>query len=262
MLTVFTSVKARREEAFVSGPIQPATAATATSGPTRRERVRDATTAEIKATARALLVADGPDALTVRAIARTMGLTPAALYRYFAGHEELVTAMCGDVLDEITATLETARDTVALDDPMGRLMVICRAFRTWSLAHPREFQLTFASMIDKPSIVAEAKDGEGIAFGGVFLGVFAEIWAHQPFRVPTEAELSPALLVQLNEFSARTGDQLPTGVLVAYLSGWVRLYGAVTIEVFGHLGFALADPEPMFEAMLADMCRAMSTPVS
>lgn len=270
MLTVFTSVKTfPREELRVSGPTTPGAASpatfAATAGPTRRERARDATTAEIKATARALLVADGPDALTIRAIARTMGLTPAALYRYFAGHEELVTAMCGDVLDEITATLEIARDTVALDDPLGRLMVICRAFRTWSLAHPREFQLTFASMIDKPTVAAGTPDGDGrdsIAFGGVFLGVFAEIWAHQPFRVPTDAELPPALLEQLIEFSARTGDRLPKGVLVAYLSGWVRLYGAVTIEVFGHLGFALADPEPMFEAMLADMCRAMSTPLS
>jgi len=233
------------------------------AAPTRRERARDATTAEIKTTARALLVAEGPDALTVRAIARTMGLAPAALYRYFDGHEELVTAMCGDVLDEITATLEAARDTVGRDDPIGRLMVMCRAFRTWSLAHPREYQLTFASMIDKPKMVAGSDQGDGgIAFGGVFLGVFVEIWAHQPFLVPTDAELPPGLLDQLKEFSARTGDRLPTGVLVAFLSGWVRLYGAVTIEVFGHLGFALADPEQMFEAMLADMRRALSTPVS
>lgn len=241
------------------GPAAPA----ASVASTRRERARDATTAEIKATARALLVAEGPDALTVRAIARTMGLTPAALYRYFAGHEELVTAMCGDVLDEITATLEAARDTVGLEDPMGRLMAICRAFREWSLAHPREYQLTFASMIDKP-LVGPGSDqaDDGIAFGSVFLGVFAEIWAHRPFHVPADDQLPPALVLQLREFSARTGDILPLGVLVAYLSGWVRLYGAVTIEVFGHLGFALADPEPMFEAMLADMRRAMTTPVS
>ena len=223
--------------------------------PSRRERARDATVAEIKDTARALLVQQGPDALTVRAIAREMGLTPPALYRYFAGHEELVTAMCTDVLDEITAALEAARDTVGRDDPVGRLMATCRGFREWSLAHPREFQLTFASMVDKP------KDG-GVAFGAVFLGVFVEIWAHQPFLVPTDDQLPHALVAQLREFSARTGDRLPLGVLVAYLSGWVRLYGAVTIEVFGHLGFALADPEPMFEAMLADMRRALTTPLS
>jgi len=230
----------------------------------RRERARDATVAEIKATARTLLVQEGPDALTVRAIAREMGLTPPALYRYFAGHEELVNAMCMDVLDEITATLETARDTVGRDDPVGRLMATCRGFREWSLAHPREFQLTFASMVDKPAVGPGPhpghKDG-GIAFGAVFLGLFVEIWAHQPFLVPTDDQLPPDLVAQLREFSTRTGDQLPLGVVVAYLSGWVRLYGAVTIEVFGHLGFALTDPEPMFEAMLADMRRQLSLPV-
>ena len=57
---------------------------------TRRSRVRDATVAEIKATARTLLVAEGPEALTLRAIARAMGMTAPALYRYFDSHEALV----------------------------------------------------------------------------------------------------------------------------------------------------------------------------
>jgi hypothetical protein len=51
---------------------------------------------------------------------------------------------------------------------------------------------------------------------------------------------------------------LPLGALAAYLGGWVRLYGAVTIESFGHLGFALDDAEPMFEAMLAEMRRQLA----
>ena len=231
--------------------------------PTRRERVRDATMAEIKSTARALLVQAGPDALTVRAIAREMGMTAPALYRYFAGHEDLVAALVEDVFAEITATLEAARDEIGVDDPIARLMATCRAFRAWSLAHPREFQLTFASMVDGPPVGHDRDHVHGgVSFGAVFLGLFVEIWAHQPFRVPAESDLPGSLTAQLRTFSALTGDRLPLGVLVAYLSGWVRLYGAVTIEVFGHLGFALADPEPMFEAMLADMRRALTAPLS
>lgn len=225
----------------------------------RRERVRDATTAEIKDTARGLLVREGPEALTLRAIAREMGMTAPALYRYFDSHEELVAALAQDVLDEITATLEAARDSVGLEDPLGRLMATCRAFRTWSLAHPREFQLTFASGGDRPPPGHE-EAGRDLSFGAVFLGIFVELWAHQPFAVPAEADLPPHLVEQLRTFAACTGERLPLGALVAYLSGWVRLYGAVTIEVFGHLGFALSDPEPMFEAMLADMRRQLATP--
>ena len=109
-------------------PVRPAAASEATAAsPTRRSRLRDATTAEIKATARRLLVADGPDALTLRAIAREMGMTAPALYRYFGSHEEIVGGLCLDMLAEITDHLEAARDTVRTDDPIGRLMAACRA---------------------------------------------------------------------------------------------------------------------------------------
>lgn len=249
MLTVFTSVKGVLVPSSPAGP----------DAPTRRERVRDATVSEIKDTARALLVADGPDAVTLRAIAREMGMTPPALYRYFAGHEDIVAALCHDLLEELTASLAAARDTVGTDDPVGRLMAACREFRRWSLAHPREFHLVFASAAGHAPPGHE-EPGRDISFGAVFLGIFVEIWSRQPFAVPDEADLPEGLLRQVRAFSAATGDALPLGALVAYLAGWVRLYGAVTIEVFGHLGFALDDPQPMFEAMLADMRRQLTTP--
>jgi AcrR family transcriptional regulator len=232
----------------------------------RRERARDATTAEIKATARRLLVQDGPDALTLRAIAREMGMTAPGLYRYFASHEDLVIGVCHDILAELTAFLVTARDTVAIDDPVGRLGATCRAFRRWALDHPREFELSFATGVAHQAAMAEAVEGtagdppvaaapEVLSFGGVFLGIFVEIWTAAPFPVPDESSLPPDLVRQVRAFSAVVDDVLPLGALTAYIAGWVRLYGAVTIETFGLLRFALDDAEPLFEAMLADMAR-------
>jgi AcrR family transcriptional regulator len=233
----------------------------------RRERTRDATTAEIKATARRLLVQDGPDALTLRAIAREMGMTAPGLYRYFASHEDLVIGVCHDILAELTAFLVTARDTVPIEDPVGRLGATCRAFRRWALDHPREFELSFATGAAQQAAMAEAVAGAGdpqvaaapevLSFGGVFLGLFVEIWTAAPFPVPDEASLPRDLVRQVREFSAVVDDVLPLGALTAYLTGWVRLYGAVTIETFGLLRFALDDAEPLFEAMLADMARSL-----
>lgn len=242
-------------------PVRPPAVASATARETstRRSRARDATTAEIKATARRLLVDDGPDALTLRAIARAMGMTAPALYRYFDSHEEIVGGLCLDVLAEISVTLEQARDAVGPDDPVERLMAACRAFRDWSLAHPREFQLVFASRGEAPPPAHEQVD-EDLSFGAVFLGIFVEIWRARPFAVPADDELPERLVAQLTTFSKYAGHVLPLGALAAYLAGWVRLYGAVTIEVFGHLGFALSDAEPMFEAMLADMRRQLTMP--
>jgi AcrR family transcriptional regulator len=233
----------------------------------RRERTRDATTSEIKQTARRLLEHEGPDALTLRAIAREMGMTAPGLYRYFASHEELVGAVCHDVLDELTEALEAARDTVPVDDPVGRLGATCRAFRRWALEHPREFELSFATGVANQAAVAETMQGacapaaaagpEVLSFGGVFLDIFVEIWTAAPFPVPDEASLPPDLVRQVRAFSTVVGDVLPLGALTAYLAGWVRLYGAVTMETFGLLRFALDDAEPMFEAMLADMARSL-----
>lgn len=231
----------------------------------RRERARDATTAEIKQTARALLVEQGAAALTLRAIAREMGMTAPGLYRYFASHEDLVTSLCTDTHQELTSVLAAARDTVEITDPVGRLLATCRAFRRWSLEHPREFELTFASpAVRHQAQAAHEAHGaaaggglEELSFGAIFLGIFVEIWAQRPFPVPADTELPASLVAQLKAFSARVGDGLPTGALAAFLAGWVRLYGAVTIEAFGHLGFALDDAEPMFEAMLADMARSL-----
>jgi AcrR family transcriptional regulator len=225
------------------------------AGPSRRERVRDATTAEIKATARSLLVEEGTDAVTLREIARRMGMTAPALYRYFDGHEELVGALVADLLAELTEELAAARDTVPVGDPLARLGQTCRAFRRWSLAHPREFQLTFASPVphehDHP--VLDATVEERLSFGAVFLGIFVEIWERHPFPVLPADAMDPTLRGQLAAFGASVGDVLPVGALAVWLAGWVRLYGAVTIEVFGHIGFALADAEPLFEQMLRDM---------
>ena len=223
----------------------------------RRARLRDATMAEIKSTARALLVRSGPEALTLRAIAREMGMTAPALYRYVDSHEDLLHSLCADLLDELEQRLETARDTEPVDDPVARLMAACREFRTWALAHPREFQLTFATAAERLPPGHEVP-GEDISIGAVFLGIFAEIWARAPFPVPPDEALPPPLAAELRTFAERTGTDLPLGALVAYLGGWVRLYGSVTLEVFGHLGFALTDAGALFEAMLADMRRQLS----
>jgi AcrR family transcriptional regulator len=223
----------------------------------RRERMRDATTAEIKATARDLLVREGPDALTLRAIAREMGMTAPALYRYFDSHEALVGALCQDVLDELTARLEAARAAVPAGQPIERLMAACREFRRWSLAHPREFQLTFASVAAGPP-PGHGEPGVDISFGAVFLGIFVEIWEQAPFLVPPDEALPDVLKDELRTFATRTGADLPLGALTAYLGGWVRLYGSVTLEVFGHLGFAVTDAGALFEAMLAEMRRQLS----
>jgi len=281
----------------------------------RRDRVRAATVTEIKDTARRILVAEGPDGLSLRAIAREMGMTAPALYRYFPSREDLIGALIADLYDELTAAISTAagaagdaagriagaatrgaagnpargtagdaagriagaatrgaagnpaRGTArgvgggaaagetAGGDPRAGITAASRAFRAWALAHPREFGLLFGSPI--PGIDAHSDDSPaGLAserFGQVFGDLVARIYLASPFPVPAEDEMDPELRRQLRDWCSALPVELPVGAGQVFLSCWIRLYGMVALEVFGHVQFALPDAEPLFEAELRDL---------
>jgi AcrR family transcriptional regulator len=225
--------------------------------PSRRDRVRAATVEEIKATARGLLVADGPEAVSLRAIGRAMGMTAPALYRYFGSREDLVKHVCGDIFTEIAAEIHAA--IVAAGQASGgdinaKMVAACRAFRGWALAHRPEFGLLFGTPLPgleagRDDVIDECAD----KFSGEFLALFYELWTRHPFPVPADEEIEPGLAAQLTRYREMLGVDLPIGAVLIFLRCWVRLYGMVSLEVFGHLGFALDDPAALFDYTLAEL---------
>ncbi len=226
-----------------------------TAAGTRRERLRGSTLDEILGVARRQLVAGGPTAISLRAIAREMGMTAPALYRYFESLDKLIEALVAACYDDLTAELEAERDR-HLDQPVGVRMIECsRAFRRWALAHAPEFSLLFGTPIPDVSTEPEgASEEAGRRFGAVFGAMFVELWATRPFAVPADDEIEPRLAEGLRECRTKMGiGDLPLGAVLAYMSSWVKLYGAVTMEVFGHLKFATEDGEPLFELTLREI---------
>ena len=222
--------------------------------PSRRERVRSATVREIKATARRLLVEHGDDGLTLRAIAREMGMTAPALYRYFPSRESLVEHLVADLYEEVTGAVEAAGRDGGAGGPA--LLAASRAFRQWALVHPREFGLLFGSPM---GTVGEGEPGEpptGPAheasqqFGRYFGRLVADLYRERPFAVADDAELPPGLGERLREWCDDLPADVPLGVLQAFLACWIRLYGVVCLEAFGHLRFAVDDAEAVFETEL------------
>ncbi len=224
--------------------------------PSRRDRVRAATTEEIKQTARRILVQEGSASVTLRAIAREMGMTAPALYRYCGSHEELVKHVVADIFAEVAAQIQDSiagARTASGGDLTAVVLAACQGFRRWSLEHRAEFGLIFGTPL--PGIDLEHDDITaqcGREFGGVFLGLMVELWRKHPFPVPDPGQIDPVLREQLERYRDDLGTDLPIGFMVTYLRCWVRLYGIVALEVFGHLSFALADASPMFDYFLAD----------
>jgi hypothetical protein len=223
----------------------------------RRDRVRAATIEEIKQTARRLLVEEGPGDVSLRAIARDMGMTAPALYRYFGSHEDLLRSVVGDIFGELADEIHAAIASAAAasgGDPGYKVAEACRAFRRWALAHRPEFALVFGTPL--PGVNVEDDDlTEACArrFAGNFFSLFLELWQTSPFPVPAPGEIDPGLREQLTRYRDGLGTDLPLGALLTFLRCWVRLYGIVSMEVFGHMSFALHDAEPMFEVMLAEL---------
>lgn len=223
----------------------------------RRHRVRDEALAEILRTGRRLLVEEGPGAVTLRAIAREMGMTAPGLYRYYAGHRDLIQALASSLYDELAAALAAARDRHPDAGPGGQLREVCRELRRWALAHPREFGLLFA----KPDADADTTPGTAAhdsvwRFGGVLLDLMVRLWREGTIAPPTG--LDPAWTAQLEEVREHLdGEPVPLEVIYVFVACWARLYGTVAVEVFGHLDFALTDPEPLFERTLDEILTAL-----
>jgi AcrR family transcriptional regulator len=240
---------------------------TETPGLTRRDRMRAATLEEITTTARRLLVEQGPDAASLRAIAREMGMTAPGLYRYYSSREELlrhvVASMFRELAGDIRGAIEAAdpkpasgfgSDSSRRTHLTMKLVSACREFRRWALNHKDEFALLFGVPVpgldDGRFDIAEQC---ALEFAGTFYVLFLELWNASRFPVPADADIDPVLRRQLGRFGEKLHADAPDGAILVFLRCWTLLYGAVSMEVFGHLGFALDDPAPMFELTLGDL---------
>ena len=241
-----------------------------TVSPSRRDRLRAATIEEIVQTARRILVKDGPEAVSLRAIAREMGMTAPGLYRYFGNYEELVRHLTASIFTElgndIHEAIEAAEPPATGPDGLVRakltvkMVAACREFRRWALNHRGEFALLFG--VPLPGLDDgryDIADECALAFAGTFFRLFLELWQKTAFPVPDDARIDPGLRDQLSRYrdalgaSIPLGAALPLGAVLTFLRCWTLLYGAVAMEVFGHMRFALEDPAPMFEITLGDL---------
>ncbi|MEU4343169.1 TetR/AcrR family transcriptional regulator [Nocardia sp. NPDC023852] len=219
--------------------------------------------ADIRRVASALLVGRGPAAVTLRAIARELGVTAPALYRYYKSLDDLLERLrldfCADLAGELTAEIATLPDDGAV-----QFFAICRGFRRWALAHTREFTLVFASPgADRAQALRRFDE----PFGRIFLGAAGRLLATYDVVTPPTDVIPPELREDLLHFQtellaalSESGQKFPAekldlGVTYLMIQIWARLYGHVTLEVFGNYPIPLANPEILFDAMLADLGR-------
>lgn len=222
---------------------------------TTREQAREDTRDRIVAAARTLLVREGN--VTLRAIARELGMTAPALYRYAASHEDLVRMVALDIDAEVAGRLERAAAAYPGDDPLARMIAGAIEFRTWALESRKEFALVFTNLD-----VACLDEIQGDYSTGMFFSdLLGQVWARHQFPVPAAGDLDPDLVEILRDPMVPADlSELPDELrpLIWLLQrAWSRLYGTVTLEVFGHIDPRIVEQGHLFRAMIEDQATAL-----
>ena len=210
--------------------------------------MRETTKEEIKAVAWRQIAEFGAPALSLRAIAREMGLTAPALYRYFEDRDALVGALVIDAFDSFAAALEAARDSRPPADHAGRIRAIGAAYRKWALHYPQRYVLIFGTPIPRYCPAPETM-GAGRRSFSVLLESLNDAQAAGALRIPSRPAQSPMKFsAWVEELLSQPENAFSPEVLQLALSTWSWIHGLVSLELCGQLPSFLGEQTGLFFA--------------
>lgn len=218
--------------------------------PTRRERVRAATIEEIKETAVRLMRETGPD-LRFADIAREMGVTAPALYRYFADRDELLSTLMADGFHELSIALKTAMDNADLNDLAARIRATAIAYRAFANADPQRFALLFGP--PNPGYV-HAEHASGPAASATMANLeqlLRSVIDDDQLPPPLVGDVGPTLTSEAATAQASEGARIPADAYQALLHFLASVHGFACLETFDHLSwFSEQARDELFEAQI------------
>jgi AcrR family transcriptional regulator len=200
------------------------------SAPSLRARIRSELTEEIKAVARRRLAADGAN-LSLRGVARDLGMVPSALYRYFPSRDDLLTALILEGYEAVAEAARQAETKVPRADLRGRWLAVGHGVRDWALAHPAEYGLLYGSPV--PGYAAPQDTVAPAASVTLMLAEIAA--AAAPAGGLPPAPLPEPVRADLRRLIDRQGGGIGEELLERVFVGWTHLFGLVSFEVFGRL---------------------------
>jgi AcrR family transcriptional regulator len=200
-----------------------------------RARVRAEMIEEIKAVARRHIATEGA-ALSLRAVARELGMVSSALYRYFASRDELLTALIIDTYDSMGEAAESADASVAdRSDVHARWIAVTNALRDWALARPHEYALIYGSPVPD---YAAPQDTVGPATRPVLVmgAILADAKAAGRLaETGPGAPVSERLAAEIGGIAEQVGADVGSPTMARGLIAWTEIFGAISFELFGRI---------------------------
>ncbi len=221
-----------------------------------RERARAEVTAEIVAVARRQLAEVGAADLSLRAVARELGVVSSAVYRYVASRDELLTLLIVEAYDSLGEHTERAVAASAGLPPARRWVDAAMAVRAWALDHRHEHALVYGTPVpgyDAP----ERTTASGTRVSYALVGIVRDAWAADLLRPPAGPAVSERLAADFTALRATIDLAVPDTVLVATLAAWSQLLGLLGLELFGQTRGVVVHHEDLFRATAATMATAI-----
>jgi len=234
----------------------PGAAPPASAGRTARERARTELTREIKEEARRQLAQSGAGGLSLRAVARELGMVSSALYRYYPSRDDLLTALIIDAYDAIGEAAERAaaeQGTGAPGPARDRWAAACHAIRDWARSHPHEYALIYGSPV--PGYRApEATVGPASRVPLALTGLLASAAASGELAPGTAAPLTPGLAAQAERLSGLLGLRgVPPAAVCGAVIAWTQLFGMISFELFGQFVGSFEPADELFARAVGEL---------
>ncbi|MFB8027294.1 MULTISPECIES: TetR/AcrR family transcriptional regulator [unclassified Streptomyces] len=213
------------------------------------------------AVARQLIATQGVEGLSLSAVAREVGVTPPALYRYFEGKPGLTLAVYAAVTRDFVATVAQAGGAMDPEDFGGQLYAATRAVLDWSVANPGEFDLLMGAGYAR--LVASGRHVDQLLLrelGGLFGQLFLPLWEQGILQYPDNNLLDPQLRAQVAAYRLEMGHEFPNGVALIMITCWRQIYGLLCMAVYGHFGSMFGDHLALFEHMMDDLLALCGVP--
>lgn len=218
--------------------------------PRARERARERVRSEALDIAARQLADVGAAALSVRAVARELGMVSSAIYRYFPSRDALLTALIVDAYTELGETATRAEATASRDDYRARIAALAHAVRGWALENRHRYALIYGSPVPgyaAPQDTVAPASMVSLLIASVFQDAVAA--GHRPAVTPAMTASADLVEPLKRYFEIDAAGELVMVVIFAF----TNLFGTVSFELFGHLNNTTGDADRWFEIVIDEL---------
>jgi AcrR family transcriptional regulator len=214
---------------------------------TPRQRAREQAMVDIKRIAREQLAAQGGAALSLRAIARELGIVSSAMYRYVPSRDELLTMLIEDAYNSLGDAAAAADAVCERTDLVGRWKAVGTAVRDWAVASPSEYALIYGSPV--PGYAAPP-DRTVVPGSRVTMLLVGLVDAAESACGGPNPPVPPTVREDLDGIREGLGVRADDDLLARAILAWTALFGLISFELFGQLVGGVHDHAAHFDHQL------------